>query len=67
MLRREDAIGDYLDEEKTSEEEDNDTMEMPEASAEIDERGGSSCVSLLGDTHTADPCITRSRVTGGER
>ena len=45
-------------------------IEMPETSAEIeDEREGSSCVSLLGDTCTVDPCLRRSRlrVTGGER
>ena len=43
---------------------------MPETSAEIeDEREGSSCISLLGDTCTEDPCLRRSRlrVTGGER
>ena len=59
-----------MDEENTSEEQDNDAIEMPEASAEIeDECEGSSHVSLLGDTCTADPCIRRSRliVTGGER
>ena len=70
VLRREDAIGDYSDEENTSEEQDNDAIEMPEASAEIeDEREGSFRVSLLGDTCTADPYLRRSRlrVTGGER
>ena len=34
--RREDVIGDYLDEENTSEEQHNDAIEMPEASAEIE-------------------------------
>ena len=68
MLRNEDVIGDYLDKENTSEEQGNDAIEMPEASAEIeDECEGSSCVSLLGDTCTVDPCLKRSRVTGGER
>ena len=70
MLRCEDVIGDYLDKENTSEEKDSDAIEMPEASAEIeDERKGSSRVSLLGDTCTADPCLRRSRLrlTGGER
>ena len=70
MLRREDVIGDYLDEENTSEEQHNNAIEMPEASAEIeDECEGSSRISLLGDTCTTDPCLRRSRlrVTGGER
>ena len=70
VLRREDFIGDYLDKENTSEEQDNDAIEMPEASAEIeDEHEESSRVSLLGDTCTADPCLRRSRlrVSGGER
>ena len=70
MLRREEVIGDYLDEENSSEEQDSDAIEMPEVSAEIeDERKGSSRVNLLGDTCTADPCLRRSRlrVTGGER
>ena len=70
VLRHEDIIGDYLDEENTSEEQDNNAIEMPGTSAEIeDEREGSSRVSLLGDTCTADPCLRRSRlrVTGGER
>ena len=70
VLRREDAIGDYSDEENTSEEQDNDAIEMPEASAEIeDEREGSFRANLLGDTCTADPYLRRSRlrVTGGER
>ena len=68
VLRREDVTGDYLDEENASEEQDNDAIKMLEDSAEIeDEREGSSRVSLLGDTCTADPCIRRSRVTGGER
>ena len=68
MLRCEDVIGDYLDEENTIEERDNDAIEMPEDSAEIeDEHEGSSRISLLGDTCTADPCIRRLRVTGGER
>ena len=68
VLRRKDVIGDYLDEENTSEEQDNDAIEMPEASSEIeDECEGSSHISLLGDTCTADLCIRRSRVTGGER
>ena len=70
VLRREDVIGDYLDEENSSEEQDSDAIEMPDASAEIkDEREGSSRVSLLGDTCIADPCLRRSRlrVTGGER
>ena len=41
---------------------------MPEASAEIeDEREGSSHISLLGDICTADPCIRRLKVTGGDR
>ena len=69
-IRHEDVIGDYSDEENTSEEQDNDAIEMPETSAEIeDEREGSSCISLLGDTCTEDPCLRRSRlrVTGGER
>ena len=70
VLRHKDVIGDYLDKENTSEEQDNNAIEMPEASAEIeDERKGSSRVSLLGDTCTADPYLRRSRlrVTGGER
>ena len=70
MLRREDVIGDYLDEQNSSEEQDSDAIEMPDASAEIeDEHEGSSRISLLGDTCTADPCLRRSRlkVTGGER
>ena len=70
MLRLEDVIGDYLDEENCSEEQDSNAIEMPDASAEIeDEREGSSRVGLLGDTCTADPCLRRSRlrVTGGER
>ena len=69
MLRREDVIGDYLDKENTSEEQDNDAIEMPEVSAEIeDKREGSSRISLLDDTYTADPYLRRSRlrVTGGE-
>ena len=69
-IRHEDVIGDYSDKENTSEEQDNDAIEMPETSAETeDEHEGSSCVSLLGDTCTADPCLRRSRlrVTGGER
>ena len=42
VLRREDVIGgsvigDYSDEENTSEEQDNDTIKMPEASAEIED------------------------------
>ena len=68
MLRCENVIGDYLDEENTSEEQDNDAIEIPEASAEIEEEHeGSTCISLLGDTCTADPCLRRSRVTEGER
>ena len=69
MLRCKDVIGDYLGEENTSEEQDNNAIEMPEASAGIDEHEGSSHVSLLGDTCTADPCLKRSRlrVTGGEK
>ena len=70
MLRRKDIIVDYLDEENSSEEQDSNAIEMPDASAEIeDECKGSSHVSLLGDTCTEDPCIRRSRlrVTGGER
>ena len=70
MLRREDAFGDYLDEENSSKEQDSDAIEMPDASVEIeDEREGSSRVSLLGDTCTADPCLRRLRlrVTRGER
>ena len=69
MLRREDIIGDYLDEEEnTCKEQDNDAIEMLEASAEIEnEREGSSCISLLDDRCTADPCLRRARVTGGER
>ena len=70
MLRREDVIDNYLDKENTSEEQDNDAIEMPEALTEIeDEREGSSRVSLLSYTCTADPCLRRSRlrVTGGER
>ena len=72
MLRCEDVISDYLDEENTSEagskEQGNNAIEMPEASAKIEnEREESSCISLLGDTCTGDPCIRRSRVNGGER
>ena len=70
VLRHEDVIGDYLDEENYCEEQDSDAIEMPDASVEIeDEQEGSSRVSLLGDTCTADPCLRRSRlkVTGGER
>ena len=49
-----------------SEEQDNNTIEISEASDEIeDEHEESSCISLLGDTHTADPYITK--VTGGEK
>ena len=70
MLRRADVIGDYLEEENSSEEQDSDAIEMPDASAEIeDEREGSSRISLLGDTCIPDPSLRRLRlrVTGGER
>ena len=70
VLRCENVIGDYLDKENSSEEQDSDVIEMPDASAEIeDEHKGSFCVNLLGDTCTADSCLRRSRlrVTGGER
>ena len=70
MLRRVDIFGDYLDEENSSEEQDSDAIKMPDASAEIeDECEGSSRISLLGYTCTADPCLRRSRlrVTGVER
>ena len=41
VLRHEDVIGYHLDEESTSEEQDNNAIEMPEASAELeDEREG---------------------------
>ena len=70
VLQCEDVIGDYLDEENISEagsEVQNDnTIKVPEALTEIeDKHEGSFRVSLLGDTYTADPCIRR--VTGGER
>ena len=68
VLRRKDVFDDYLEEENISEEQDNDAIEMPEASAEIEnECEGSSRVSFLGDTCTADPCLRRLRLTGGER
>ena len=73
VLQCKNVISDYLDEGNTSEagseEQNNDTIEMSEASAKIeDEHEESSRVSLFGDTCTADPCIIRRlRVTGEER
>ena len=70
VLRCKNVIGDYFDEENTSEagseEQGNNATEMLEASAEIeDDLEGSSCVSLMDDIYTAGPCIRR--VTEGER
>ena len=60
--------GDHLDEENTSEEQDNDVIEKPEASAGIEDNcERSSCISVLGDTCTANPCIRKSRMAGRER
>ena len=48
LFRHKDIIAEYLDEVNTSEEQDNDAIEMPETSAETeDKHEGSSCVSLL--------------------
>ena len=46
MLKCKDVIGDYFDKENTNKEQDNDAIEMPEALAEIEDKGkGSSHIS----------------------
>ena len=57
-----------MDEENTSEEQENDAIEKPEASAGIEDKcEKSSLISVLGDTCTANPCIRKSRMAGRER
>ena len=67
VLRREEVMGDYMDEENTSESDSegkyDDDVDMLEPSSEREgEREG---LSRASDTYTADPCVRR--ITGGER
>ena len=67
VLRHKDLINDYLDEENTSEEQDNDAIEMPEVSAEIEDEHKGLLALVYWVTHVQQTVALEDRVTGGER
>ena len=67
VLRHKDLINDYLDEENTSEEQDNDAIEMPEVSAEIEDERKGLLALVYWVTHVQQTFALEDQVTGGER
>ena len=67
VLRREEVMDDYMDEENTSEcgseEKYDDDVDMLESSSERE--GEHEGFSRVSDSYRADPCVRR--ITGGER